>query len=78
MKSVYKTHVSIKNIETDKVIMAEVVHYEPLKRLIVDLESIEIVMFFNSKLNQYIGVAAGLEFVSSAPELIATYKESRR
>lgn len=78
MRTVYAETVEITNVDHDQKVTAQVVHFVPENRLIVEHSGVEITMMYEPRFKNYIGTAAGLEFISKSPTEIATYRESRR
>ena len=69
----HKSTTTVTCSDNGKSTVAEVLSFNPKKRLIVSLErSIKMEMIFDDRRQLYMSKQSGLEFASSGPEIINT------
>ena len=67
----YNDECRLYNVDKDKEVAAEVVHFVPEKSLLCSINQIiEVRLFYNATHNEYVGSKAGMEFKTQGPKLL--------
>jgi len=75
----YSTKCDVTNTDHGKTVNADVIDFQPEKRLTVNVGvPADVVLYYQPKHKIYVGSVAGLEFTSSGPAALATYSRGRK
>jgi hypothetical protein len=70
----YERTTTVKCIDNNKLVEADVITYVEGKFLTVSLNTVRVNLQYNQKYNNYIGAMGGLEFQSTGPKALGYYR----
>jgi len=74
MNQTYAQECIVENVDSGKEVEAEVAYFQPQKSLTVYMNTVKVNLKYNEKQNAYVGNFAKMDFISSGPKLLGTYR----